>query len=98
MTGSWLIVKWAGIGILVLYLVLILMAIWRFRAKLSRLRSEVYWPMILGNFISLSAPTILENVAVTRMCFVVGHAIFVVGIVILLRGFVTDEGLLRADG
>jgi len=99
MTGSWLIVKWVGMTILALYLVLILVATWRLRGKLSRLRSEIYLPMILGNFISLSVPSIFENVAVARVCFVVSHAIYIFGIAILVRGLAQQgqEWLLKAD-
>jgi cyanate permease len=91
MTGAWLIVKWMGITVLGLYCVLILVAIWRFRAKAARLGSGLYLPIIVGNFISLSVPSIFENVAVTRACFIVAHAIFVVGIVILVRGLAQKQ-------
>jgi hypothetical protein len=98
MAGSWLIVKWVGIAVLSLYLVLILVAIWRFRAKLSRLGSELLLPMILGNFISLTVPSVFENVAVKRLCFIVAHAIYVGGIVILLRGLAQkDDVLLKTE-
>ena len=98
MTGPWLIVKWIGIAVLMLYLVLMLVAIWRFRVKLSRMRIGFYMPMILGNFVSLSVPSIFENVIVTRSCFVVAHVIYIVGIVILVGGLVRkdQESLLKA--
>ncbi len=99
MTGSWLIVKWVGITVLALYLVLILVTIWRFRDKLSRLGSELYLPMILGNFVSLTVPSVFENVAVTRVCFIIAHAIYGGGIVILVRGLAqNDEVLLKTEG
>jgi hypothetical protein len=99
MTGSWLIVKWVGIAILTFYLVLLLVAISRFRARSLRLRSGLYLPMILGNFVSLSVPSIFENAAVTRVCFIVAHAIYVAGIVILVKGLAQEDGaLLRAGG
>ena len=99
MTGSWLIVKWAGMAVLAFYLVLILAAIWRFRGKLARLRSELILPMILGNFISLTVPSIFEDVVVTRVCFVVAHTIYIGGIVILLRSFgrKNQESFLKAE-
>jgi hypothetical protein len=99
MTGSWLIVKWVGIAILAFYLVLILVAIWRFRARSSRLGSELYLPMILGNFVSLSVPSIFENVAVARVCFIVAHAIYMGGILILVRGLAQKgKVLLKTEG
>jgi hypothetical protein len=98
MTGSWLILKWVGVAVLALYLVLILVAVWRYRAQLSRLRSELYLPMILGNFVSLSVPSVFESVAVTRVCFIVAHLIYAGGIVILLRGLAQkDEVLLKTE-
>ena len=98
MTGSWLIVKWLGITVLAFYLVLIVVVLWRFRAKSSRLRSESYLPMILGNFVSLTVPSIFEDVAVTRVCFIVAYAIYICGIVILVRGLMQPERLLKAEG
>jgi hypothetical protein len=97
MTGSWLIVKWMGITVLGLYLVLILVAIWRFRAKALRLRSGLYLPVIVGNFIWLSVPSIFENVAVTRMCFVVAHAIYLGGIAILVKGLAQKDEELSVE-
>jgi len=99
-TDSWLIVKWVGIAVLAFYLVLVLAATWRFRGKLSRLRSELLLPMILGNFISLTVPSIFENVVVTRVCFIVAHTIYIGGIVILLRSFArkNQESVLKAEG
>ena len=100
MTGSWLIVKWVGIAILTLYLVLLLVVIWRFRSKFSRLRSVLYLPQVLGNFVALSVPWIFENLILVRVCFVVAQVIYIGGIVILVRGLIqTDHGwLLRAEG
>ncbi len=98
MMDSWLIVKWLGIAVLCAYLVLMLVAIYRFRAKLARLRSAVYLPLIFGNLVGLSLPGILESVVFRRVCFVVAHTIYAVGIVILLRGLTQkDKVLLRAD-
>jgi hypothetical protein len=55
--------------------------------------------MILGNFVSLTVPSVFENVAVTRVCFIVAHAIYVGGIVILVRGLAqNDEVLLKTEG
>ena len=99
MTGPWLIAKWVGIAVLAVYLVLILVAIWRFRTKLSRMRSGFYMPMIIGNFVSLSVPAIFENVVVSRFCFVVANVIYIVGILILVGGLARkdQESLLKAE-
>jgi hypothetical protein len=100
LADSWHILKWLGIAVVASYSVLMLVTAWRFRTKLSRLRGEVYWPMILGNFIWLDVPSVFENVVITRVCFVVAHTMFVGGIVILLRGIArqNQERLLKADG
>jgi prepilin signal peptidase PulO-like enzyme (type II secretory pathway) len=99
MTGSWLIVKWAGMAVLALYLVLLLVAVWQFRGMLSRLPVKIVVPIVLGNFIGLSLPSIIESVAVTRVCFVVAHIIYVYGIAILTQQLAqkSREGLLKAD-
>ena len=99
MTGPWLIVKWAGIGVLSFYLVLLVVAIRRYRSKLSRMRSALYVPIVVGNFISLSLPWLFMKAAVTRICFVVAQAIFMYGIAALARSFAHKDqaGLLRAD-
>jgi hypothetical protein len=94
MTGSWLIVKLVGIAVLCVYLVLMLVAIYRFRTKLTGLQSAVYLPLIFGNFIGLCVPSVFENVAVTRVCFVVAHAIYLVGILILVRGLAQKDQIL----
>ena len=99
MIGPWLIVKWVGIAIFALYLGLILVAIWHFRAKLSRMRRGLYLPMVLGIFVSRSLPSIFEDVVFSRLCFVVGHGIYVVGITTLMRALARrdQEALSKAD-
>jgi hypothetical protein len=99
MTGSWLIVKWAGIGILSLYVVLIGFAIVRFRDRLSRMRSGLFVPIALGNFVSLTLPWLFMNARATRVCFVAAQAIFVYGMAVLVRNLARRdrEGLLKAD-
>jgi hypothetical protein len=84
-TGTWFIVKWVGIAIFALYLVLIAVTILRFRRRLSRLRNGFYLPIIIGNFVWLGLPLIFENVIVTRVCFVVAQALYIGGIAILMR-------------
>jgi hypothetical protein len=86
-----------GITVLGLYLVLILVAIWRFRAKALRLRSGLYLPVIIGNFVGLSLPSIFESVAVTRVCFVVAHAIYLGGVVILVKGLAQKDQELSIE-
>ena len=98
MTGTWLIVKWAGITVLAFYLVLIVVVLWRFRGTWSRLRSALFVPIIVGSFVALSVPSIFENMAVTRTCFVAADGIYIGGIVILLMGLAHPERLLKADG
>jgi len=61
MTGSWLIVKWAGIAVLAFYLALLVISLGFFRGRLPRaafVRSFV--PVVLGNFVSLSGPSLLK--------------------------------------
>ncbi len=99
MTGSWLIVKWIGMAVLALYLVLLLVAAWLYRNRLSQLRGGLYLPIVLGNFISLSVPWIFDNVAVTRACFLVAQAFYIAGILILVRGLAQkDQGILMRSG
>jgi hypothetical protein len=91
-TGSWLIVKWAGIAVLAFYLALLLISLGFFRGKFPRaafVRS--FAPVVLGNFVSLSVPSLFESVAVKRLCFVVGHVIYICGIAILLRVLVQES-------
>jgi hypothetical protein len=99
MTGPWLIVKWMGIAVLVSYMALLLLAIWKVRGRFGRLRFGLFVPLVLGEFIGLSLPGIFEKAAVTRMCFVVAHLIYLLGMVILVKAIVRDGGTgLRADG
>ncbi|MGA8154119.1 MAG: hypothetical protein WB952_24430 [Terriglobales bacterium] len=100
MTGSWLIVKWMGISIAAVYLMLLLVVYMRFRRDLSRLRSGLILPAVLGVFISVSVPSIFEDVVITRVCFVVACAIYIGGIVILLRGLIQEnhQSLLKVEG
>jgi hypothetical protein len=99
MTGSWLIVKWAGMAVLAFYVVLLLVAVWRFRGMLSRVPIKVVVPIVFGNFVGLSLPSIFESVTVRRVCFVVAHIIYVYGIAILTKQMArkNQEDLLRAD-
>jgi hypothetical protein len=98
MTGPCLIVKWLGIGILLLYLGSLVVAIWVSRGKVSRLRFGLVAPLVIGNFVGLSLPSIFEEVALTRICFVVAHGIYLYGLAILVRAMAhQDEGLLRAE-
>ena len=98
MTGPWLIVKWVGIGILSSYLVLLVLAIRRFRSRLSRMRAALL-PIVLGNFVSLTLPWVFMKAEVTRICFVTAQAIFIYGIAVLMRNLVQDgqTNLLKAD-
>ncbi len=98
MTGPWLIVKSVGIAILLLYLVLVVVATWRFRGKLSRLRFGLFAPLVVGNFVGLSIPWIFEEVVLTRICFVAAHVVYLYGLAILVKAMAhQDEVLLRAD-
>ena len=99
-TGSWLIVKWLGLLILLTYVVLLLIALWQFRERWSRKRAWLVVPLILGSFLSLSVPSIFESVTFSRVCFVVAQVIYVVGIGALVSELARkdQEGLLRADG
>jgi tellurite resistance protein TehA-like permease len=99
MTGSWLIVRWVGVAIAAFYLVLIVAAIRRCRTRFSQIRSGLYVPIVIGNFISLSVPWLFENVVVTRACFVIAQLIFVRGIWFLLRGLAQPDCrfLLKGD-
>jgi len=99
MTGPWLMVKWAGIGILLLYVVLIVLAIVRFRDKLSRMRSALFVPIVLGNFVSLTLPWLFVKAEATRICFVTAQAILVYGIAVLVRNLAHKDqaGPLKAD-
>jgi hypothetical protein len=86
MTGSWLIVKWLGLAVLALYLVLLTVVFWRFRGKLEGLRGSSFWPMWVGLFVGIDGPWLYENVAFNRACFVVASAVYVCGIALLVRG------------
>ncbi len=92
MRGPWLIVKWAGIGILLSYLALLIFAIFRFRSRLVRMRLA-YVPIVLGNFVSLSLPWIFMKAAVTRICFVLAQVIFIYGITVLVKDLARKEQL-----
>ena len=98
MTGPWLVVKWIGIAILLFYLALLVVAIWRYRRKLTRFRSGLFLPLVVGNFVGLSVPWIFEEVVLTRVCFVVAHAIYLYGLAVLVNALAhQDESLLKAD-
>jgi hypothetical protein len=104
MTSSWLIVKWVGISITAAYLTLLVVVVMRFRRDLSRLRGGLILPSVLGVFISVSVPSIFEDVTITRICFAVACVIYIGGIVILLRGLIQENHQsllkvgLKADG
>ncbi len=96
--GPCLIVKWVGIGTLLLYLASLVVAIWQFRGKLSRLRFGLFAPLVVGNFVGLSLPWIFEEAVVTRICFVVAHVAYLYCLAILVKAMVHQDGvLLRAD-
>ncbi len=98
MTGRWLVVKWVGVAISLIYVVLAVEWILRFRWKSPRQRFGSLWPMTAGTFVGLVGPWIFERVLLTRICFVVASAIFLYGVVILVRAIARqDKGLLRAD-
>ena len=99
MTGPWMTVKWLGISIAAIYLVLLLIVIVRFRRDMSRLHHG-FWPAVLGPFVSVSIPSIFEDVTVARFCFVVTTAIYVGGIAILLRSLAqtNHQGLWKVEG
>ncbi len=100
MTGPWLIVKWIGIAVLLSYTALLVVAIRRFRDRLTRMRSSLSWPIVIGNFISLTLPWLFMKAEVTRTCFVVAQGFFIYGIVVLLKNFAPKDqtGVLKADG
>jgi len=91
MTGSWLIVKWVGISITAGYLVLLLVVVMRFRRDLSRLRGGLILPAVLGVFISVSVPSIFEDVMIARICFVATCVLYIGGIVTLMRGLIQED-------
>jgi hypothetical protein len=99
MTGPWLIVKWAGVGVLLFYLLLLIHAMRRYRDRLSGMRAALFMPIVIGNFVSLTLPWIFMKAEVTRICFVVAQAIFMYGITVLVRKLTQRDqtGLLRAD-
>jgi hypothetical protein len=99
MTGPWLIVKWVGISVSAAYLVLLLVVFVRFRHNWARLRRWLIWPALCGVFISVSFPSIFEDVTVARVCFVVASLVYVGGSAVLLRGLVQKDHqmLLKAD-
>ena len=88
MTGSWLIVKWAGISITATYLLLMVFVLIRFRHDLLRLRHGSILPLVFGVFISVSVPSIFDDVMVARTCFIAAVVIYIGGIGILLRGLI----------
>ena len=94
-----MIVKWVGISIAAVYLLLMVLVATRFRRDLSRLRHGLILPAVLGVFISVSVPSIFEDVMVARICFIAAVGIYIAGIGILLRGLVqkNHQGLLKAD-
>jgi len=98
-TGSWLLVKWMGIAVSAAYLALISFVLIRFYRDISRLRAGLILPIILGNFVWISLPSIFENVVFTRVCFVVAHLVFIGGIIVLVRGLVQEnhQSLLKAE-
>ncbi|MGA2426301.1 MAG: hypothetical protein ABSG07_20040 [Terriglobales bacterium] len=100
MTGSWLIVKWLGITVLSVYLVLMLVVFRRFRSKLAELRGGLIWPIVVGNFIGICLPLLYENVAFKRACFVVASAVYACGIALLVRGLRQpgNTGFLKKGG
>jgi hypothetical protein len=91
MTGSWLIMKWVGISTAAAYLMLLIVVVMRFRRDLSRLRSRLILPAVFGVFISVSVPSIFEQVMITRICFVVACVMYIYGIATLLRGLVQED-------
>ena len=94
MTGPWLIVKWAGVAIALVYVVLAVEWILRFRSKSPRQRLRSLWPMTAGSFVGLGLPWVFESTLLTRICFVVASAIFLYGVAILARAIAReDEGL-----
>jgi len=95
MTGPWLIVKWMGIAALLSYTALLVVAIRRFRDRLTL--SSLSWPIVIGNFISLTLPRLFMKAEVTRTCFVVAQGFFIYGIVVLLKNFAPKDqtGLLK---
>ena len=100
MTGSWLLVKWAGITVAAIYIALFLVVLVRFRRDLSRLRGGLIMPAIIAVFVSSSVPSVFESVAIARICFVISCLVYVCGIGILTRGLIqkNHESLLKADG
>jgi hypothetical protein len=99
MTGPWLFVKWIGIAISLVYVVLAVEWILRFRWKSPRQRFGALWPMTAGTFVGLVVPWIFEKVLVTRICFVVASAVFLYGAAIVVRAIARQhKGLPRADG
>ena len=85
MTGSWLILKGVGTGIVVSYLVLLLVVFWQLRRELSRLRFRWVAPIVVGNFVALTLPWIFDSVPAQRACLIVADAIFLGGIAVLVR-------------
>ena len=76
----------------------LVVAILRFRGKLSRLRFGLWAPIVMGNFIGLSVPLIFERVVVTRICFVVADVIYLYGLTVLVRAIAGQhQVLLKAD-
>jgi len=100
MTGSWLVVKWAGISVAATYIVLFLVVFVRFRRDLSRLRGSLIMPALLAVSISASVPSVFETVMMARVCFVAASVLYAGGIAVLVRGLVQRDhrSLLRAEG
>ncbi len=101
MTGSWLIVKWFGVTVMFVYLVLMLVVFRRFRNKLAKLRGGfLIWPVLVGNFAGICLPWLYENVAFKRACFVVESAVYAFGLALLVRGLREpgDTGFVKKDG
>src|SRR6185437_5738727 len=92
MTGPWLFVKWVGIVVLIGYLALSAVAIWRLRLKKSRLPSNLVWPLIVGNFVAVSLPWIFEDVIFARVCFIVAQVVYLYGLAILIMGWHRRNG------
>ena len=69
MTGPWLIVKWVGLGVTLCYMALFVVAMWRFRGRLHRIRSTATLPIVLGNFVLLIPPWLFMKAEVTRRMF-----------------------------
>jgi hypothetical protein len=92
MTGPWLLVKWAGIAVLLCYLVLSAVVCWRRRRKSSRLPYGLIGPLIVGNVVAFSLPWIFEDVVFARICFVGAQAVYLYGLLILIKEWRSNNG------